>query len=753
VIGTHLARGTPHKDSQKTISIFTLCSLRNNHTLSFLTPAFSREYSHIALFHMSDDNNQEPPTSPLSTNVTTPTVLQGFIDSALEVAQRSLAESTLANYRAAFGRFKAWCAQQQVQYEPLSADLPRYIIGYLQANYMMKNKAMTTIDGEYSAIKHHYDTLNHTERWCMDADGNYRGNPCTAKIVSQYRAGCERSLRDRPVHSSQAILLDGMAKLHAGFRHVIGDNERNVPSDKRLGLSYAEALMLDALFSLSWYCWLRIEEALQLKFKNFLFNQTSSTGKNYFVLKIDFRKTNQRDIKKGSCFEIYEDLPCDDEKVVDAYKKLKQWIDYLGANNIAVNANNFVFRQLRGQQVLNKPATDNWVRFTLKSIAVRLDIIKDETEKLTTHCFRRGGAQHRFFYARHPWSLTSIRAWGGWSKGEAADTILRYLVDEYTSKDSDYRNMMSPDRRDRNLSVINYDDFDESNQQQNLLRTLHDEFRLFKAHDAAFKATQESFRTSFAAFKEQDAAWKDHILDLLERQQPSSSRNRYITPRANLAIRPAATSSQPTANIPRPPPRPVAPLQVARPVAAQPAITAVQPVTQHASNIVPPVPRPATAQSSQQQHQSQQASSSAPRTRIRPRRGRPRTQVDPRRLVHQIPTATSFEQMKQQWFDGEDDVPPISTWSKKDINHVDSKRSSRKSQYSKRKTIFKTFTALGETTFMQTFNHHIVPKFKYTSLYRACSDYLKAHQIVTPDEEEQVNSDENEVNSDDDMSE
>lgn len=41
-------------------------------------------------------------------------------------------------------------------------------------------------------------------------------------------------------------------------------------------------------------------------------------------------------------------------------------------------------------------------------------------KNFTTHCFRRGGAQHRFLYAPtgQRWSLDVIQWWGGWAEGE-----------------------------------------------------------------------------------------------------------------------------------------------------------------------------------------------------------------------------------------------------------------------------------------------------------------------------------------------
>ena len=42
-------------------------------------------------------------------------------------------------------------------------------------------------------------------------------------------------------------------------------------------------------------------------------------------------------------------------------------------------------------------------------------------EKLSSHCFRRGGAQYRFMHAPfgERWTLARIHWWGGWAPGES----------------------------------------------------------------------------------------------------------------------------------------------------------------------------------------------------------------------------------------------------------------------------------------------------------------------------------------------
>ena len=93
----------------------------------------------------------------------------------------------------------------------------------------------------------------------------------------------------------------------------------------------------------------------------------------------------------------------------------------------------------------------------------------------STHCFRRGGAQYRFMFAPvgERWPLTKVRWWGGWAKQEHVgpqvsmcpleqlsparsqrDTLIRYLLDELHSYETDYSDVMAPTSRGANDSLM-----------------------------------------------------------------------------------------------------------------------------------------------------------------------------------------------------------------------------------------------------------------------------------------------------------
>ncbi|KAF8128271.1 hypothetical protein EV363DRAFT_1297891 [Boletus edulis] len=72
----------------------------------------------------------------------------------------------------------------------------------------------------------------------------------------------------------------------------------------------------------------------------------------------------------------------------------------------------------------------------------------------STHCFRRGGAQYRFMFAPvgERWTLAMVRWWGGWAENENRDTLIRYLLDELHTYETDYSNALAPARVQRHAN-------------------------------------------------------------------------------------------------------------------------------------------------------------------------------------------------------------------------------------------------------------------------------------------------------------
>jgi hypothetical protein len=84
--------------------------------------------------------------------------------------------------------------------------------------------------------------------------------------------------------------------------------------------------------------------------------------------------------------------------------------------------------------------SDNNFTQTLKIVAtacgVNESVLVDRVW-LTSHYFRRGGAQYRFMFApeKHRWPLKMVKWWAGWSQNEQSETIVRYLLDDVLDRE------------------------------------------------------------------------------------------------------------------------------------------------------------------------------------------------------------------------------------------------------------------------------------------------------------------------------
>jgi hypothetical protein len=147
----------------------------------------------------------------------------------------------------------------------------------------------------------------------------------------------------------------------------------------------------------------------------------------------------------GTTYHIY---PTPHEPHTCCYTKLLAWKALLELKTRSLQSNDLIFPNVDGKGVpkLLEELTQPRVQGFLDTFTS--DIVGTRRGRFTTHCFRRGGAQHRFMFARHKWSLKAIKWWGGWSDGERTGTIMRYLLDEFVRYESGYSDMLSPDRDD-----------------------------------------------------------------------------------------------------------------------------------------------------------------------------------------------------------------------------------------------------------------------------------------------------------------
>jgi hypothetical protein len=80
----------------------------------------------------------------------------------------------------------------------------------------------------------------------------------------------------------------------------------------------------------------------------------------------------------------------------------------------------------------------------LSKLFVASDI--DDSAYFTLHCFRRGGAQHRYIfhekYGHERWDIAMLRVWAGWTDSDDFDVLIKYILEETYRHENDMSNML-----------------------------------------------------------------------------------------------------------------------------------------------------------------------------------------------------------------------------------------------------------------------------------------------------------------------
>ncbi|KAI9103872.1 hypothetical protein DFS34DRAFT_682912 [Phlyctochytrium arcticum] len=213
-----------------------------------------------------------------------------------------------------------------------------------------------------------------------------------------------------------------------------------------------EQKMLLAYFTSAWYLWTCSEELCKLQMK-YVRPNIEDNGLEYHEIELVWRKTNQEDPLAGRTYQMYPATA--EEKDVDSFGYLSDRIAYLDQSRVGgLQQDNYLFltvaRNKKGPSPFRRgtPLTTKFLSTYLKKCIDGSNLLGTVAmgSKFTTHCFRQGGAQHRFTYAKIRWSLRAVRWWGGWGNGEHIDTVVRYLLDEVGKNESYLGDMMRPGR-------------------------------------------------------------------------------------------------------------------------------------------------------------------------------------------------------------------------------------------------------------------------------------------------------------------
>ncbi|KAF8519784.1 hypothetical protein BU17DRAFT_47457 [Hysterangium stoloniferum] len=231
----------------------------------------------------------------------------------------------------------------------------------------------------------------------------------------------------------------------------------------KIRLKVTKHLFMRAFASSGWTLWTRQAKLYSSMHTIALNLRTQDEYQwKYDECHLEQRKGWQHHISKEGDLEShkYEIHPQQDMPSVDMHFHMNTWITFLEAfvYGHELYSNDFIFPSITSTGTV-QPGTpishdtiQKWLDEFVEGAKIELG-----TTKLTTHCFRRGGAQYRFMYAPvgKRWSLATIRWWGGWAQGEHRDTLIRYLLDELYHYEEGHGDALRPIKVEKDTSFLN----------------------------------------------------------------------------------------------------------------------------------------------------------------------------------------------------------------------------------------------------------------------------------------------------------
>ncbi|KAF9120917.1 hypothetical protein BGW39_010989 [Mortierella sp. 14UC] len=378
-----------------------------------------------------------------------PTVAQ-----TTEIEDHLYSKKTKTNYKGQVTRALAYAAAQtepgwKDAFTKISSLTPTVLMAYVASKCQGQEGeglSYKTAEGIKSGLKHYFKTELGclTDSWTCDSDGNCTGNPVYEEAFERYLQSLKnRDGRAGTSRQSLAMTYSDMATLMEHLQDSVTIAER----------TEGFCLLFQAFAATGFTLWTRTEELTRLQMKDIELGLTTDTGSPYFTITLKFRKTNQADSSKANVYQIH---PQPDYAPICCYTKLRAWLQWMERGGRKLHPEDYVFPALdaqgriKFQEALSPTRVQGW----LDLLTNQTGLLARRNGRFTTHCFRRGGAQFRFMFAKEKWSLKAVKWWGGWSEGEGTGTIMRYLLEEFTRYEYGFSDMMSPSRQDSRHAVF-----------------------------------------------------------------------------------------------------------------------------------------------------------------------------------------------------------------------------------------------------------------------------------------------------------
>ncbi|KAF8514730.1 hypothetical protein BU17DRAFT_52403, partial [Hysterangium stoloniferum] len=349
---------------------------------------------------------------------------------------------------------------------------PWALASFISWKCFENNLGKSTADSAHAAFKKYWDNLDseglYRGLWRWDESSNTAvGNPATASDVMDTIHAASKK------HGEEGIWTHSGAMSLSYMEHIFEWSERVFPVSFPLRhateLSLNEWQMLHkylgwhALSATAWTVWTRNFETVKLKWKHLTFGCVTEDEFRipHWKLSLVERKNWQSKLNNevdlwGHIYEIYPQpkLPS-----VDMDQHMRNWISFLESHVYGqiLQSEDFLFPSVGSNGIvqpgsaMSHDVVQKWIKEFCTGAGIDVTLTH-----LSTHCFRQGGSQYRFMLAPvgKPWTLATIRWWGGWAEGEHVNTLIRYLLDELHYSEEGHGDALQPIQSEVNMSFL-----------------------------------------------------------------------------------------------------------------------------------------------------------------------------------------------------------------------------------------------------------------------------------------------------------
>ncbi|KAF9167284.1 hypothetical protein DFQ26_005100 [Actinomortierella ambigua] len=320
-------------------------------------------------------------------------------------------------------------------FDSVHAGVPDLLIAFVNSKCQPQDPdSIRTAMKQYCRSEH--GCVGNT--WRVDNDGICHGNPVDSIEFDNYMKSLKKKF------SEEATIKHSRAMTLRDLETLVSYLDRSDVIDTYAFVATGFAL------------WTRNNELVALKVCEVERGLRTEEGHPYLKIKPTWRKRNQDDPSKVYEYEIH---PLPEEPITCCYTRLTRWLDFLqyDLRRRPLKPDELVFPAIDASRIIRygRKYSSHRIQTLLHQFTKAAGLHSTgQRSQYTTHCLRRGGAQHRFMFAKEKWSLKAVKWWGGWSAGEQEGTIMRYLLDEMNAYETGYSDMFSPNRRNYRHTVF-----------------------------------------------------------------------------------------------------------------------------------------------------------------------------------------------------------------------------------------------------------------------------------------------------------